>query len=49
MTLEYRNVPDHELTAYRHVMMTTFGDDLDRDPEGADPRDGSGRAALGRL
>jgi len=34
MSLEIRTVQDDELTAYRTCMMTTFGEDLESDPEG---------------
>ncbi len=34
MALEIRTVSDAEVTAYRHCVMTTFGDDIDSDPDG---------------
>ena len=36
MSLEYRLVTDDELPAYREAMVTTFGDDLEKDPTGAE-------------
>ena len=36
MTVEIRTITDDEVTAFRNAMVTTFGDDTDSDPGGAD-------------